>query len=267
MPRQSTSSLPSIRQSTDSALRKVKYAGRSVATVLGERVWPNARELSNPRIDKGAVEEALKECLSLLGAPQRPLRWFPDAETARPALRPYEFCKAYWPLRHAVPALDEAWRAMMPAPVDSPRVPHPRRTASDDTPREALPASIGELIQRLEGNGSSSKSLYSALRTWAAEPEHAKEYLPCVCQPGRVRIANAAGDDVLFDRGNLVETHQGRHLEPGSSRRHYRHGIGIVTRDRGNIGDHHVCPPVFIGGNDQRWPALGGGQVGEGEIG
>ena len=36
MPRQSTSSLPSTRPSTDTALRKVKYAGRSVATVLRE---------------------------------------------------------------------------------------------------------------------------------------------------------------------------------------------------------------------------------------
>jgi hypothetical protein len=160
MPRQSTSSLPSTRPSTDTALRKVKYAGRSAATVLRERVWPNARELSNPRIDKAAVEEALNECLSLLGAPQRPLRWFPDAETARPALRPYEFCKAYWPLWHAVAGLDEAWRAMMPAPVDSPRVSHPRRTAFDDTPREAL-ANIGAMLHRLEGNGSSFKSLRS----------------------------------------------------------------------------------------------------------
>src|SRR5690348_1692321 len=97
------------------------------------------------------------------------------------------------------------------------------------------------------------------------KPEHAKKYIPSCGQPDRIGVANAADDNGPAEARNFIKTHQRGHLKASCRRCVYGHAVFVVIHVRSYKSQHHIISTVIIGGDDQRWAALCGGQVSEGE--
>jgi hypothetical protein len=133
-----------------------------------------AHDDAHPLFDKPRIEAAVNECLRRTGLAARPIRWFPDARSARSYLQPYEPHKAYRPFESSallaqVAAWHEiAWQATASTVLEPRRslgtdngsrpilfaVGRTLRHFYDDFVSEELPVRLGEALRRLELNGS-----------------------------------------------------------------------------------------------------------------